>query len=110
MEHINLNEEQEKEIIKGYFARYVHTGNMTIQCCRIDAGSPMPEHYHPHEQVSMVMSGRFEMDLEGEKLILEEGSALVIPPNLRHSGLPLTDCYIIDIFHPRRADFAAAKQ
>ena len=109
MELIDLKNGQEKEIIKGYFARYVHTPNMTIQYCRIIANSPMPEHFHPHEQISMVINGRFEMNIDGEKIVLEEGSALIIPPNKKHSGLPLTDCYIIDVFHPRRADFAAGK-
>lgn len=108
MNYYNLKEAPEKEIIKGYLARYVHTPNMTIQYCRIASGSPMPEHFHPHEQISMVIEGKFEMELEGRKMLLEEGSALTIPPNVRHSGMPLTDCYIIDVFHPRRDDFAAS--
>lgn len=107
MKYHNLKEAMEKEIIKGYLAKYVHTPNMTIQYCNIVSGSPMPEHFHPHEQVSMVIKGRFELNLEGEKILLEEGSALVIPPNKKHSGMPHTDCYIIDVFHPRRDDFAA---
>jgi len=106
---VNLNETNEKEIIPGYFARYVHTGNMTIQYCRIKAGSPMPEHSHPHEQVSIVINGTFEMTLEGQKVLLDPGVSLVIEPNKKHSGMPLTDCYIIDVFHPRRDDFAASK-
>lgn len=110
MNYHNLREATEKEIIKGYLAKYVHTSNMTIQYCNIVSGSPMPEHFHPHEQISMVIKGNFEMNLEGEKILLEEGSALVIPPNKKHSGLPLTDCYIIDVFHPRRDDFAAPEK
>jgi quercetin dioxygenase-like cupin family protein len=107
MKYYNLKDASEKEIIKGYLAKYVHTYNMTIQYFNIVSGSPMPEHFHPHEQISMVIKGRFEMNLDGEKMLLEEGSALVIPPNVKHSGMPLTDCYIIDVFHPRRDDFAA---
>ena len=106
---INLREAGEKEIIPGYLAKYVHTGNMTIQYCKIKSGSPMPEHSHPHEQVSIIINGRFEMIVDGKKMLLEEGSSLIIEPNRKHSGMPLTDCYIIDVFHPRRDDFAAGK-
>ncbi|HEY9161933.1 MAG TPA: cupin domain-containing protein [Desulfomonilia bacterium] len=108
MNYHNLKDSPEKEILKGYLAKYVHTSNMTIQYCNIASGSPMPEHYHPHEQICMVIKGKFEMNLDGEKILLGEGSVLVIPPNMKHSGMPLTDCYIIDVFHPRRDDFAAA--
>jgi hypothetical protein len=26
---------------------------------------------------------------------------------MKHSGMSLTDCYIIDVFHPKRDDFVA---
>lgn len=107
MEQVDLNTQPAKEIAPGYLARYVHTGNVTIQYCTITAGAPMPAHAHPHEQVSTVVTGRFEMEVDGRTVVLEPGSALVIPPNVKHSGMPLTDCYIIDVFHPRREDFIA---
>jgi len=105
MEHINLADQPPREIAPGYRTRYVHTEHVTIQYCTITAGSPMPEHAHPHEQVSTVIRGRFEMVVDGKTMLLEEGSALVIPPHIKHAGTPLTDCYIIDVFHPRREDF-----
>lgn len=107
MEYINLEEQASREVAPGYRARYVHTEHITIQYCTITAGAPMPEHAHPHEQVSTVVRGRFEMIVDGQRVLLEQGAALVIPPNVRHSGMPLTDCYIIDVFHPRRGDFHA---
>jgi quercetin dioxygenase-like cupin family protein len=107
MEFVDLKGQLAKEIIPGYKACYVHTGNLTVQYCTIKAGAPMPEHAHPHEQISTLVHGRFEMVVEGRTVLLEEGGVLVIPPNARHSGMPLTDCYIIDVFHPRREDFLA---
>jgi len=109
MELVDLKQQNAKEIIPGYRACYVHTGNMTLQYCEVTAGSPMPEHAHPHEQVTTLVRGRFEMIVDGKAVLLEEGAALVIPPNARHSGMPLTDCYIIDVFFPRREDFLAGR-
>lgn len=109
MEFVDLKQQCAREIAPGYSARHVHTGNVTLQYCTISAGSPMPEHAHPHEQVSTLISGRFEMVVEGKAVLLEEGAVLVIPPNARHSGMPLTDCYIIDVFYPRREDFVAGR-
>lgn len=105
MEKIDLTQQTPKEIAPGYSARYVHTDNITIQYCAAQQGAPMPEHAHPHEQVTTLVMGRFEMIVDGQKTLLEEGSVLVIPSNMKHSGTPLTDCFIIDVFHPAREDF-----
>ena len=94
-----------KEIVPGYVARTVHTGTMTFVYWTVTAGAVMPEHNHVHEQVAHVISGRFELIVDGEARTLEPGTVAVIPPNVRHGGRALTECQLLDVFHPEREDY-----
>ena len=49
--------------------------------------------------------GGFELTLNGVKHELHAGDILVIPSNVTHSGKSITDCEIIDVFHPVRDDY-----
>ncbi|MCB0395410.1 MAG: cupin domain-containing protein [Flavobacteriales bacterium] len=102
---ISLNEIPEKETIPGYRVRLVHTKNLTMAYYDVKAGSPFPEHSHPNEQVTNVVRGKFELVVEGESRILTVGDVAVIPSGARHYGKAITDCRIIDVFHPVREDY-----
>ena len=105
MPFIALSDIQEREMVPGYRARFVHTDRMTCAYWTITAGALLPEHAHQHEQVSNVIRGRFEMTVEGETQTIEPGSLLVIPSGAKHRGRALTDCYILDVFVPVREDY-----
>ena len=105
MPFIELSGINEKEAVPGFHGKFVHGDNMTTTFWRIEAGAKLPEHSHPHEQVSVVMEGKFEMTLDGETRQLEAGTVAVIPSNVTHSGVALTDCKIADIFYPVREDY-----
>jgi len=94
-----------KEVITGYHARTIHTGTMTFVYWTVEAGKAMPMHSHPHEQVAHVLSGKFELTVDGETMILEPGLVAVIPPHVPHGGKALTDCQLLDVFHPEREDY-----
>ncbi|MBT3323221.1 MAG: cupin domain-containing protein [Anaerolineae bacterium] len=105
MPFIALSTIEEKEIIKGYHAKLLHAKNMTAAFWRVEAGSELPEHEHKHEQVSIVISGKFEMILDGKKQILDKGMVALIPSNVKHGGKAITDCEIRDVFYPVREDY-----
>ena len=105
MPFVNLSDLSEKEAVPGFHGKFVHGDNMTTTFWRIEAGAKLPEHSHPHEQVSIVTEGKFEMTLDGETRQLEAGTVAVIPSNVTHSGVALTDCKIADIFYPVREDY-----
>lgn len=96
---------EEKEIIPGFKARFVHSDNMTLSFWAVQAGAIMPEHAHPHEQMSSVVEGEFEMTLEGETQVLSSKTVAVIPANARHGGRAITNCRIMDVFYPVREDY-----
>jgi quercetin dioxygenase-like cupin family protein len=93
-----------KEPVPGYKAVFVHSDNMTVAHWEVEEGALMPEYSHPHEQVANVVEGRFELTLAGEPRVLDQGSA-AIPPNTPHSGKAITQCRLIDVFHPVREDY-----
>lgn len=105
MPFVDLSTLDEREVVDGFHGKFVHSENMTTSFWRIEAGAALPEHAHPHEQVSVVLEGKFEMTLDGEKRQLERGQVAVIPSNVKHSGVALTDCMILDVFYPVREDY-----
>jgi len=102
---VKLDELPELEISKGILMRAVTAQTVTVGHVRIAAGSPLPEHSHYHEQVVNVIEGELEMIAEGQTHRLMPGKVLVLPPNVVHSGQAITDCRVVDVFHPVREDF-----
>ena len=105
MAFINLDEIQAREMVPGFFAKFIHTESMTLSYWDIKKGHALPEHAHPHEQVTNVIQGVFELTVEGESKVLTPGMVATIPPNARHSGKSIADCHILDVFYPVREDY-----
>jgi len=65
-----------------------------------------PEHSHPHEQMSLVVSGRVRFFVEGEERIAVPGDVLHFPPDCWHGATMMEEeVVLIDIFSPVREDF-----
>lgn len=105
MPFIKLSDIEEREIVKGFRARFVHTDHMTSAYWQIAAGSSLPDHAHPHEQVTTIIRGQFEMTVDGETRTIEAGTVIAIPSGAKHRGQALTDCFILDVFSPVREDY-----
>jgi len=105
MTFITLDDIERKELVLGFRVRFVHTEHMTIAYWDIEEGSILPEHSHPHEQVTNVIEGVFDMNVAGVSRTLGEGDVVVIPGGDTHSGKAMTKCRIIDVFHPARDDY-----
>jgi quercetin dioxygenase-like cupin family protein len=96
---------EEKEIAPGFFSRFIHTPNNTINFITVQAGSSIPLHSHLHEQTSMVLEGKFEMTIDNETQVMQPGGYCHIPPQVTHGGTAITDCRLLDIFYPVREDY-----
>lgn len=102
---IQTAEIEAKEILPGFLAKFIHTPNQTIGYLTIVKGSVLPEHYHIHEQITHVLAGQLEMTIDGITHIIEAGKVAVIPSQVKHSAIALTDCIVMDVFNPAREDY-----
>ncbi|NBX03143.1 MAG: cupin domain-containing protein [Alphaproteobacteria bacterium] len=93
------------EILPGMRGRFVHSEHMTFAFWEIDEGFILPAHSHPHEQVTHMIEGQFELSVDGEIQTLSGGAVATIPSEALHSGKALKFCRIMDIFYPKRTDY-----
>jgi quercetin dioxygenase-like cupin family protein len=96
---------QAKEVVPGFRGKFVHTDHVTMAFWEVDAGAGLPDHAHPHEQVTTVIEGKFELTVAGETRVVEAGEVALIPGQVRHSGRALTACRLLDAFYPCREDY-----
>ena len=94
-----------KEIVQGFFGKFIHSENITTAFWEVTAGSYLPEHEHIHEQITQVTEGEFEMIIDNNKYLLKPGDVAVIPANVKHSGKAVTNCKLSDTFYPHRKDY-----
>jgi quercetin dioxygenase-like cupin family protein len=105
MEIIRLEQINEKELVPGYFARFVHSENMSIAYWNITADASLPSHSHKHEQICSIIEGEFELTVDGKPYFMKKNDVFVIPSGISHSGKAITNCRIIDTFYPVREDY-----
>lgn len=103
MQH--LNDIPARQIVPGFFGKMVHGATSTLTFWEAKKGSSLPEHKHVHEQITYVVDGELEMTIGGQKYRFTAGNVHVIPSNVPHSALAVTDCRIIDSFSPARDDY-----
>lgn len=82
-----------------------HGGKMMGVEATFEKGAIGSEHRHPHEQVTYVLSGKFEYTCEGKKYLLGPGDSYYVQPDWLHGAVALEDGVLLDIFTPQREDF-----
>ena len=97
----NAKDRPTEKIIEGAVKRVLSIGGK-IQVVQLEmkGGTAVPEHAHPHEQAGYIVHGKFEVNIGGEKGILEKGYYFQIPSNTPHSGFVHEDTLLIDIYSP----------
>ncbi len=62
-------------------------------------------HSHVHEQISYIIKGSFQLDIEGKKEMIKACDTFYIKKNALHGVTALEDSTILDVFTPQREDF-----
>ena len=106
MPFIRYSEIAEREAFAGVRGRYFHSPQMTTGEVSLDAGVTVPVHSHPHDQMTLVLSGRLEFTLGEETHEIGPGDTVVIPGGVPHGvRTTLAECKLIDVFAPARTDY-----
>lgn len=79
--------------------------NIMMVKASFEKGAVGPLHKHFHSQVTYVVSGKFEVSIDGVKKVLSEGDGFYIPPDIEHGAVCLEPGILIDVFSPLREDF-----
>ena len=87
-----------------------HDGKLMMVRVEFRSGAVGYQHTHPHRQVTYVESGRFEVQIDGKKEVLEGGDSFIVEPDLSHGVTALQDGCLIDVFNPAREDFLKGKK
>ena len=64
-------------------------------------------HHHPHTQITYVVSGEFEIEIDGEKKIVKAGDSMLKTNEVVHGCTCLKAGILLDIFTPMRKDFVS---
>ena len=91
--------------IAGVERRFIHTESMSLAVISFKAGTTVPRHAHPNEQISLVASGLFELAIGGDTRRLRPGGCGLIPENISHAARAVEDSVVIEIFSPKRENF-----
>jgi quercetin dioxygenase-like cupin family protein len=95
-------------MVPGIRRRTLAAGKQMMQMeVALDAGSHLPEHQHPHEQLTHVLRGRLRFTLAGVARDLAAGQSLCIPGDTLHAADAIEDTLVIDTFSPPREDLLA---
>ena len=78
-----------KEVMSGIRLRSVDLENLMMTFVEYAAGSTVPMHHHPYEQITVVLEGILEVTVGHEQRVLRSGEGVRIPPNREHSSRPL---------------------
>ena len=79
--------------------------NVMLVKVAFEAGAIGSVHEHYHTQLTHIESGKFEVEISGEKKILSAGDAFHIPPHVLHGVVCIAAGMLVDVFSPMREDF-----
>lgn len=69
-------------------------------------GSSVAEHDHPHEQLTVILTGGMILVVDGVEHHLGPLESMAIPSGTRHGGVADEGgCTVLDVFTPIRDDF-----
>ncbi len=95
-----------KKLLDGvHFKTLVHGANTSLHEFKLDKGSLIPMHSHPHEQTGYLVSGKMNFIFKDKTLTAEPGDSWNIPGGVEHSVDVIDDCIVIEIFSPVREEY-----
>jgi quercetin dioxygenase-like cupin family protein len=95
-----------KEVLNPRIWRKVVTGEKAMVAqVFISKGAVVPEHHHESEQITYILEGALEFEIEGRTIVVSAGEVLRIPSHVPHRAVALEDTLDLDIFSPIREDW-----
>ncbi len=95
------------EVVAEGVTRRVLAYNKDLMCVEntFEEGAIGALHSHPHTQITYVVRGKFEFEIDGVKKIVQAGDTMLKTDSVIHGCLCKEAGVLIDIFNPMREDF-----
>ncbi len=74
------------EVRPGVFGATVNTPQLTATLYRYRRGSSWEEHQHPEDQITMILEGVIDFQVDGRPVRLRQGELAAIPGETPHSA------------------------
>ena len=95
-----------RESLPGIRQKTLVFGKNTLMAeFRLNNGSQLPWHTHPHEQTGYLVSGHMTLRIGNEESDIRPGASWNIPGNVEHSATIHGDSVAIEVFYPVREEF-----
>jgi len=96
------------EICPGITRRTVANGKTMYQMmATLAAGSRMPAHSHPQEQIVHILEGNMRLIVDGVPHELSPGDSFYLASNVPHGVETILPTRVLDTFSPPRDDYLA---
>ena len=96
------------EICPGITRRTIASGKTMYQMvATLEAGSRMPEHKHPQEQLVHILEGKMRLIVEGVPHELATGDSFYLASNVPHGVETVLPTRVLDTFSPPRDEYLA---
>ncbi len=106
MTHVRITDLPSKEIAPGITLRSVFLENLMVTFVNLERDAVVPEHSHPHEQITVVIEGALDFTLEGVRYPMKAGDAIAIPSGATHTAVAVNGpCMVHDSWNPVRKDY-----
>ncbi len=99
---LHLNDIPTKEVLPGLFGKFLHGEKSSLAVWEIRKGAVLPLHEHENEQITYILEGELQMTIGDNTTVFQAGNIQVIPPNVPHSAIALSNCRVIDSWAPVR--------
>jgi quercetin dioxygenase-like cupin family protein len=102
------NENPWIQICPGIKRQTLTSGKTMYQMtAQLDAGSKMPEHQHPQEQIVHILEGRMKLIVNGTPHQLTAGDSFYLASNVPHGVETIENTRVLDTFSPPRDEYLA---
>jgi quercetin dioxygenase-like cupin family protein len=96
------------EICPGIKRQTVTSGKTMYQMtAHLEAGSKMPEHQPPQEQIVHILEGRMKLIVNGTPHELTAGDSFYLASNVPHGVETIENTRVLDTFSPPRDEYLA---
>jgi len=102
----DLENREAKEVVLGVKIRTFWGAQMLMSIVDLEPHSVVPLHNHPEEQIGTLLSGEFELTIDGDSRLLKAGDTYIIPGGVEHgakTGAIPTRAF--EVFNPIRKDY-----